>query len=354
MRVAWLLVLPIAVACGSDVDGTPSTSSSSSGGGSSTSGVGGPSSSSSGGGLGAGGSAESPICPEGSFGAPLEGNPQAVVVSDGYNFLEGPVWFSEEGVLLFSNMEFAQSGPDGWPPATIFRLTPPATVDVFLDANGNGDLGVNGLGIDQDGLLVACTHDERSISRINPTTFARTTVADRYQGDRFNSPNDNVVRSDGTTYFTDPTWQLGNRPQETNFKGVYRIAPNGDVLLVADDFGSPNGIALSPEESVLYVADDQNGHVRSFDVMPDGSTSGGAVFASTPGADGMAVDCAGNLYVTVTTGIAVISPNGIALGNIDTPLKPSNATFGGPSRTTLYITARDTLYRAELAVPGLP
>lgn len=277
-----------------------------------------------------------------------------MVVSDGYDFLEGPVWFSELGVLLFSNMVFAQSGPDGWPPATIYRLTPPASVDVFLDANGNGDLGVNGLGIDHDGWLIGCTHDERSISRIDPGTLARTTVADRFEGNRFNSPNDNVVRSDGTIYFTDPTWQLGNRPQETNFKGVYRIAPDGDVLLVADDFGSPNGIALSPDETVLYVADDQNAHVRAFDVMPDGSTSGGAVFADTPGADGMAVDCAGNLYVTVTTGIAVFSPDGTALGSIDTPIKPANATFGGPDRKTLYITASSTLYRVDMAVPGLP
>jgi gluconolactonase len=220
---------------------------------------------------------------------------------------------------------------------------------VFIDP-----IGSNGLAIDQDGLMVACTHDQRSISRIDPISGARSTVADQWMGMAFNSPNDAVVRSDGTIYFTDPNWQLGNRPQEINFEGVYRIRPAGTPELVDDGLNSPNGVALSPDETLLYVADDSNGNVWRYDVLSDGTTGTGSMFVTVPGADGMAMDCAGNLYVTSNMGVRVFDPAGSELGSIAVGDKPSNCAFGGSDRTTLFITAQDTLYSIELLVPGMP
>jgi gluconolactonase len=246
-------------------------------------------------------------------------------------------------------MDFSTAGPEGWPLATIFRASPPAAPAPFLV-----NLGVNGLAVDPDGLLVACTHDTRSVSRIDPATAARTLVADAWQSKQFNSPNDAVVRGDGTIYFTDPTWQLGNRPQQIAFKGVYRIAPGGEVALVTDEMGSPNGIALSPDEGVLYVSDDAQGNVRRFAVSPDGSTDEGSVHVSANGADGIAVDCAGNLYATSHQGVLVFDPAGQPLGTIAVGEKPNNCAFGGADGRTLWIAGRQTLYAIDLDVPGPP
>jgi len=363
--VVWIALgslCALVLACGDDAASLPpgSTTSSDSGqtsgsGAGATVGAGGASSTSSqtsGSGASsssAGGSAPV-VCPPGmEYGDPLPAQATATEVAGGYKFLEGPVWLADAGVLFFSDMNFSGSGSDGVPPSTIYRLTPPSTVDVLTT-----DVHSNGLALDTDGSIVACTHDQRSVSRVDPTTAARTTLAATYEGDKFNSPNDAIVRGDGTIYFTDPTWQLGNRPQEIAFKGVYRIDTGGNVHLVADDFGSPNGIALSPDETTLYVADDANGHVRSFAVAADGATSGGEIFATVGGVDGMAIDCAGNLYASSHQGIMVFDAAGKQLGTIAVGQKPSNAAFGGPDRKTLYITTSNALYSVALNVPGLP
>jgi gluconolactonase len=231
----------------------------------------------------------------------------------------------------------------------VYQHTPPSAFVSFLTG-----LGSNGLAIAPDGTLVACTHDTRSVSRFNLDTKQRTLVVDTYEGKHFNSPNDAVVRSDGTVYFTDPDWQLGNRTAEMGFKGVFRVPPGGAALLVADNITSPNGIALSPDEATLYVTDDSSGAVRSFAVAADGSTSGGTPIATVGGADGMAVDCAGNLYVTSNQGIVVLDSAGGQLTTIAVAQKPNNCTFGGSDRRTLYMAGRDTLYSVRLDVPGLP
>lgn len=299
---------------------------------------------------GGGGSTVEPICPAGmSYGDPLAGAGDASLVGDGYNFTEGPLWLADQGVLLFSDMRFSDSGSEGWPPSTIHQLTPPSTFDVFLDPSGS-----NGLALDMSGDIVACTHDERSVSRIDPVSKARQTIVDTFMGDKFSSPNDAIVRSDGTIYFTDPTWQLGNRTQEIPFKGVYRLPPGGDAILVSDALGSPNGIALSPDETLLYVADDASGNVQRFDVDSGGATGSATLFTNVPGADGMAMDCAGNLYVTAQGAVRVFEPDGTELGSIAVAEKPSNCAFGGDDRTTLFITAQDGVYSVELAVPGFP
>jgi len=303
----------------------------------------------SGGSGGSGGSAPA-ICPEGtSFGPPVPAGATAAPVQGGYHFLEGPVWFADRGVLLFSDMDFSTGGAENVPQSIVHQHTPPSAFIPFLTG-----LGSNGLAIAPDGTLVACTHDTRSVSRFDLDTKQRTPIVETYEGNQFNSPNDAVVRSDGTIYFTDPDWQLGNRTREITFNGVYRVPPGGAALLVADDVTSPNGIALSPDESALYVTDDGSGAVRSFAVLADGSTSGGAPIATVGGADGMAVDCAGNLYVTSNQGIVVLDSAGAELTTIAVAQKPNNCAFGGSDRRTLYIAGRDTLYSVRLDVPGLP
>lgn len=355
--IAWALV--VMAGCGDDPAippgptgaGGAGTTSSSSQGGSIAVGAGGL------GGMGGAGGVFAPwTCPDPPYDAPLPtASPTATLVESGFHFLEGPVWIDNPGALdqplgwlFFSDMQFGAAGPDGVPPAVIYRLGD--GIEPFLDP-----IGSNGLAVDRERRLFAATHDERSVSRIDVATKERATVISTYEGNAFNSPNDLVVRSDGTIYFTDPTWQLGNRPQEIPFKGVYRVAPGSDdAVLVADDFGSPNGIALSPDEATLYVADDSNGQIRAFAVATDGGTTGGEVLVTVPGADGMAIDCAGHLYVSSNQGIRVFEPGGTELDTIAVGHKPSNAAFGGADRKTLFITAQGALYSIDLGVPGLP
>jgi len=287
-----------------------------------------------------------PVCPDGDFGSPIGGQTVATAVATGFHFLEGPVWIGS--TLWLSDMDFGGGGPDNVPPSTIYEFDGDDANPVVVDA------GSNGLAIDSNSMVIACTHDDRTVSRIDPTTLQRQTVADSYMGMKFNSPNDVAVRGDGTIYFTDPTWQLGNRQQEIPFKGVFRITLADEVVLVADDFGSPNGIALSPGEDTLYVADDAKGLVERFDVATDGSTSGRAEFAMTPGADGLCMDCAGNVYVAAYGGVRIFEPSGTEIGTIEVADKPSNCAFGGADRKTLYVTAGATLYAVDLEVPGLP
>jgi gluconolactonase len=293
------------------------------------------------------------VCPpDKSYAAsPLPPSPEVRELRGGLGFLEGPVWLAQQGVLLFSDMDFQGKATAG-PPSTIHRFTPPDRVDVFLAASGS-----NGLALDAEGGLIACTHDTQSVSRIDLATKQRTVLAQSYQGKRFNSPNDLAARSDGTIYFTDPDWQLGGRKSETGMTGVYRIPVSGPVTLVDGTLSKPNGIALSLDERTLYVGA-LDGVVRRYQVAADGSTGAGAEFARVPGPDGMTVDCAGNLYVTGGGRVHVFDAQGSSLGTIDGVESATNVAFGGPERRTLYITAGPSgsarLYAIELGVPGLP
>ncbi len=303
-----------------------------------------------GGGAGTGGAAGGICDPSANYGAPLPSDTTAQLVSGGYHFLEGPVWSTQLSALFFSDMNFGAADGQGVPPSIIYRLDAGSSMpSVFIDT-----IGCNGNAIDPDGQLVSCTHDTRSVSRIDPITKQRTLIADKYEGKAFNSPNDAIVRRDGTIYFTDPSWQLGSRPAEIGFRGVYRIDPQGNVTLVSDALVSPNGAALSPDEGTLYVADDNTGNVHRFSVASDGGTSGGSVFVTVSGADGMAVDCAGNLYVTAQNGVRVFDTSGSELGLISVGEKPANTTFGGTDHKRLYVTAQTGLYAIDLQVPGLP
>lgn len=300
------------------------------------------------GGAGTGGPVLENPCPGGPYGDPLPapGARMATLIENGFDFLEGPVWIADQGVLLFSDMHMGQAG-GSWPPSTIVRFTPPDTFDSFVETTAT-----NGLAITPDGKLIACTHDTQTLSLFDLETAQRTPLALTYQGKHFNSTNDVTVRSDGTIYFTDPDWQLGGRESETDMTGVYYVTPGGQPQLIDGALDNPNGIALSPDERTLYVGSRGN-DIKAYPVNDDGSVGTGTVFASPGSSDGLAIDCAGNLYVTAS-GIRVYDPEGDDLGTISVPESPANAAFGGEDRKTLYITARTGLYSIQLNVPGYP
>jgi gluconolactonase len=264
-------------------------------------------------------------------------------VSGGFTFTEGPVWIASKGVLLFTDI----------PADTIHQLQPPATVIVFRKPTGAS----NGLGIDPQGRLIASEGATRRVSRTR-TDGTVEVVAERWQGKRLNSPNDNISRSDGTIYFTDPPYGLPRgQARELDFQGVFRVDPAGTLHLESSEMNHPDGLALSPDEKTLYVVDDIDaGQLRRFPVNRDGSLGPSTIFVSSigGGGDGMAMDDAGNLYVTTNGGVRVYAPDGKSWGTISVPEVPSNCTFGGPDRKTLYITARTSLYRVALAIPGRP
>jgi gluconolactonase len=289
------------------------------------------------------------VCPKGaSFGNPLPGDsPMAQPVQGGFGFLEGPVWLADKGWLLFSDMDMSSNTPNG-PKSRIRRLKPPNTFDVFVEqANSNG------LALDVDGAVLACTHDMQTLSRYLPDSGMREARALTYMGKHFNSPNDLTVRSDGMVYFTDPDWQLAGRTNETMMTGVYRVTSDDTVELVDGTLNKPNGITLSLDEHTLYVGSSAP-EIRAYPVNADGSVGASTVFASPGGSDGMAIDCAGNLYVAGGNDVKVFAANGNSLGSIAVAGTTSNVAFGGTDAKTLYITAGNTLYSIALQVPGLP
>jgi gluconolactonase len=271
---------------------------------------------------------------------PLDGIADVELVQEGFMFLEGPAWRAADGVLLFSDI----------PADTIYQLAPPATVTPFRNPSGES----NGLASDINGLLLAAEHGNRRVSR----TMAGgqvVEVAGDYEGASLNSPNDVAVRGDGTIYFTDPPYGIAEAERELDFNGVFRVAPNGTLTVEWPGALAtrPNGIALSPDERTLYVADTA-GPIRAYDVATDGSLSGERVFTDDIGnADGLAVDDAGNVFAAASDGVRVFSPSGATWGTIAVPRQPANQGFGGPAGTTLYITAQQGLYRVELPIPGL-
>jgi YD repeat-containing protein len=269
-------------------------------------------------------------------------NAKVEKVAGDFKFVEGPVW-SPEGYLLFSDI----------PANQIIKYVPGSAPTVFREPSGNS----NGLTYDPSGRLVICEHTNRRVSRLDADGKV-TVLAESYQGKRLNSPNDIIVRSDGTIYFTDPPYGIPQgEKQELDFQGVYKISPDGELGLLASDFERPNGVALSPDERTLYIADTTRRHVRAFEVASDGSVSNGRVLAELMsdrqgGPDGMKVDRQGNLYVTGPGGIWIFDPAGNHLGIILTPELPANCGWGDKDLRTLYMTARTGLYSIRLKVAG--
>jgi gluconolactonase len=268
---------------------------------------------------------------------PLEGTSRtATLVRSGFGFSEGPVWIG--GRLLFSDIETE----------VIHELLPDGGTAPFRANSG----AANGNAVDPEGRLVTCEGGNQRVTRSKAVSGALVTpLATTYASAAFNAPNDVIVRGDGNVYFTDPKYG-GDLTQDD--EAVYRIDPGGAVTRIGHDFVKPNGVALSPDGATLYVVDNGAGGLYAGPVDSAGTASTFEKLGDAPGGDGMAVDDAGNLYVTTSDGVRVLDPKGALLGTITVAEQPANCTFGGEDRKTLYITARHGLYAIVLNVPGLP
>lgn len=267
------------------------------------------------------------------------GDPERL--AGGFQFTEGPVWMPG-GYLLFSDI----------PADRIYKWSAEGGEEVWREPSANA----NGLTLDRENRLIACEHGNRRVSRTEVDGTV-VTLADGYQGGRLNSPNDIVVKSDGAIYFTDPPYGIEPEQREQPCNGLYRITPDGVLELLVDDFDRPNGLAFSPDESILYVDDSPRRHVRAFDVCPDGTLTRSRVVADMdhpqPGSpDGMKIDVEGHLYVAGATGVWVFEPDGTLLGVVVTPERPANCAWGDADGKSLYVTARTSLYRIRVKVPG--
>jgi gluconolactonase len=286
-------------------------------------------------------------------------------LASGFEWSEGPVWRSSGRYLLFSDV----------PRNTIYKWQEGTGLSVFLRPAGyigvnppGRELGSNGLTLDANDSLVMADHGNRQVARLNEAKFTKTTLADRYEGKRLNSPNDVIYRSNGDLYFTDPPYGLkglnADSTKELTFNGVYRLTPSGQLTLMTQELTFPNGLALSPDEKTLYVANsDPNRAIwMAFEIRSDGSLGPGRVFfdatslarAGKPGLpDGMKVDRAGNLFATGPGGVFIFSPAGKHLGTIVTGQPTANCAFGDDG-STLYMTANDRLLRVRLKTSGVP
>ena len=273
-------------------------------------------------------------------------------VAGGFIFTEGPVWHSSEEHLVWTDI----IGD------TIWKWTPGQGTSVLMRPSGKAD----GMTYDHQGRLVVAGWSSRTVWRLEPDGTT-TTLASHYQGKKLNTPNDIVVKSDGSIYFTDPSNGIRNVGMECydiqkyiDYEAVFRLdLEDNSLTLLLDDMINPNGLCFSPDESLLYINDTARRHIRVFDVEPDGTISNGRLFAELihgdPGApDGMKVDVEGNVYCTGPGGVWVTNPKGNHLGRILTPEHCANFAFGGSDMKTMYFTARSTIYRMQLSIPGIP
>jgi gluconolactonase len=285
-------------------------------------------------------------------------------IADGFSFTEGPVWHPD-GYLLFSDPNTN----------TIYRYNPANhNVTVYMSHSGYtgadigdyGQPGSNGLAIDKDGRLIIDQHGNRRVIRIEKKGPV-TVLADKIDGKRFNSPNDVVLKSDGSIYFTDPPYGLpefyNDKRKELDYQGVFMIK-NGKVSVVSKDLGGPNGLAFSPDEKYFYVTnwDIRDIHntktIWRYEVQPDGALKNGKIFfdfnltEDDEALDGLKIDKAGNLFVSAPGGLWIISAAGKVLGKIVTPERPANMAWGDADGKTLYMTAHSSLYKVRINTGG--
>jgi len=271
-------------------------------------------------------------------------------IASNCTFTEGPLWTNRDGgSLLFSDM----------PGDTRRRWTRSGGVEVLAHPSNKG----NGLSYDLEGRLLICEHSTSSLIRVE-ADGSRTVLASHWQGKELNSPNDVVVTSDGSIVFTDPPYGRWpgfgvERDQELDFQGVYRVAPDGELSLLVDDFQKPNGLCFSPDEKTLWINDTDGGHIRRFSVGSDGSLSGGEVIYQMEGfsletgiPDGQKLDAAGNLWVSGPGGVHVVSQSGELLGRILTPENVGNQAWGGDDWKTLFICTSSTVHTLRTTVAG--
>jgi len=282
-------------------------------------------------------------------------------LAGGLVFTEGPLWMRDGGgYLLFSDV----------PGNAIYKWSPGGKVvdfrrPVFPGKAGKGEfIGSNGQTLDKQGRLITCEHGNRRVSRTEKSG-AIVTVVDRFEGKRLNSPNDVVFKSNGDMYFTDPPYGLAKQDddpaKELKFNGVYRLTSAGKLEVLVKDLTRPNGLAFSPDEKKLYVANSDPARKiwMVYDVKADGTPANGKVFYDVTKQtadglpDGMKVDAKGNLYCTGPGGVWVFSPQGKHIGTIAPAETPANCAWGDADGKTLYITARTGLYRVKLSIGGV-
>jgi gluconolactonase len=266
-------------------------------------------------------------------------------VATGLKFTEGPLW-RPDGSLLFQDIQAERT----------YRVAPDGDISVLREQTG----AANGQTYAPGGRIVFCEQNGRRVSTMLPDGTDVRLLVEEWSGKRLNSPNDVVCRSDGGLYFTDPPYGVKPEDRSIPFQGIYRVGPDGQPVLLADDFEKPNGLAFSPDELTLYVCDTGRYHVRSFSVEPDGRlrTSSDATFCTLDpgqagGPDGMKVDLAGRVYVAVALGIWVYQPDGRLLGILRTPSRPSNLAWCGPDFRDLAITMGDTVLKVRLKGEGI-
>jgi gluconolactonase len=270
-------------------------------------------------------------------------------LATGFDFTEGPVWHPYEKHLTFSDM----------PGNEMRRWTAAGGVTSFRKPSSMA----NGNTYDATGRMLTCEHETSRVTRTEPDGTI-TVLATHYDGKQLNSPNDIVMKRDGSVYFTDPTY--GRRPYygvertpELDFRGVYRLdLSDSRLTLLVDDFVQPNGLCFSHDEKRLFVNDTERGHIRVFDVGGDGLLSNGRLWATVTGdgpggADGLKLDRDGNLYCCGPGGLHVFSPDARHLGVIRTPEVVANFTWGGDDLRTIFLTASSSLYRWPTNVPGI-
>ena len=282
-------------------------------------------------------------------------------LAGGYSWSEGPVWNKKHGYLLYSDI----------PNNSIFKWEPGKGASLFKKPSGYYGTeaftgiqpGSNGLTIDAQGRLVMAQHGNRRVARLE-ADGKETVIADRYQGKRFNSPNDLVYKSNGDLYFTDPAYglpkYLEDPQKELPFQGVYKVSPDGKITLLDKDLKAPNGIAFSPDEKILYVDDTIDMKWWAYDVQKDGTVAnkrllldGNPLKSDGPGApDGMKVDVHGYIYSAGPGGIVVITPEGKEIGRFSMGVSTANCGWGDDG-STLYITSNTNLYRIKLSTKGV-
>ena len=286
------------------------------------------------------------------------------ILADGFTWTEGPVWIggAKDGHLLFSDI----------PRNSIFKWTEDRGIELFMQPSGYTGVtyyglepGSNGLGVDSQGNLLLCEHGDRRVAKLTPKG-GKITLADKYQGKRLNSPNDLALMDNGDIYFTDPPYGLPDREndpsRELDFCGVYRLsAKDGSVTLLSKELERPNGIAFSPDQKKLYVAqsDPKAAIWMEFPVKEDGTLGPGKVFQDLTSEvgklkglpDGLTVDKSGNLWASGPGGIWIFSPEGKKLGRIDTGVNTSNCSFGEDG-STLFVTADKAICRIKTLTTG--
>ena len=280
-------------------------------------------------------------------------------LATGFLFTEGPVWVGDG--LLFSDIPNRR--------IVSYRLAEEGPVVTTFQHQSRP----NGMTLDRQGRLIVCEYGDRAITRTDKDG-TKTILIDRYEGKRLNGPNDVVVKSDGAIYFSDPYPGLRyvgdtrevdpsriERERELDFEGLFRLSPDGTTLtrLNIESLGRPNGLAFSLDESVIYLVDNVGENIRVYNVLPNGDLANGRVFAQpeeeAPGAvDGMKLDTQGNLYTTGPGGLWVYDSNSTLLGRIRPPEPPSNMAWGDADWKGLYMTARTSLYKMRLNIPGVP